>query len=139
MDPLPAIKLVDQKRRDLAKAQIDAAPEGWLATVREEKRRDRQNRPFWEIMGDLAKAEPEGRRWTKETWRDALMHATGHAIQFEMGIEGSGAFPIGFRSSQLTVPLMSQVIEAAFAYGSRHGVVFTIDKRRAAEMFGSAR
>lgn len=41
-----------------------------------------------------------------------------------------------FRSSKLSVSQMSQVLEYAFAYGSKHGVTFTIDRRRAAEVFG---
>jgi hypothetical protein len=115
---------------------IDRAPDGWVVTVREEKRRDEQNRLFWEVMGDLSKAQPEGRKWVKETWRDAIMHATGHAMAFEVGLDGTGAFPVGFRSSQLGVSQMSLCIEKAFEYGSRHGVIFTIDRRRCAELFG---
>lgn len=130
------VRLTGPAQRDLARRLVGLAPEGWIVSIREEKRRDRQNRLFWEVMGDLAKAEPEGRRWTKETWRDAILHATGHAIQFEMGLEGSGAFPIGFRSSNLSVRQMALCLEFAFAYGSRHGVVFTIDRRRAEELFG---
>lgn len=125
-------------QRAQAKALIDIAPDGYVVTVREEKRRDAQNNLFWEIMGDLSRAEPEGRKWTKETWRDAILHVMGHTIHFEMGLDGSGAFPVGFRSSKLTVSQMSMCIEYAFAYGSRHGVVFTIDRRRAEDLFGVA-
>lgn len=123
-------------QRALAKALIDTVPDGWVVKLGAEKRRDTQNRLFWEIMGDLSRAEPEGRRWTKETWRDAILHAMGHTIHFEMGLDGVGAFPVGFRSSHLTVSQMSMCIEFAFAYGAKHGVTFTIDRRRAEEIFG---
>jgi hypothetical protein len=132
------VKLTNPRNREHAKDLIDGAPDGWIVVVRGENRRDAQNRLFWEVMGDLSKAQPEGRRWTPETWRDAILHYTGHAIRFEIGLDGSGAFPVGFRSSQLGVSQMSLCLEAAFAYGSRHGVVFTIDRRRAAELFGLA-
>lgn len=138
MDKVPPIRLIGPKQRAYAHQLIDAVPDGWVVTIKEEKRRDKQNSLFWEVMGDLAKGQPEGRRWTKETWRDAILHATGHAIQFEMGLEGSGAFPVGFRSSCLSVSQMSQVMEFAFAYGARHGVIFTIDRRRMDEAFGRA-
>jgi hypothetical protein len=130
------IRLVGPAQRDHAKREIDRAPDGWVVTIREETRRDRQNRLFWEVMTDLSKAQPEGRCWTPETWRDAILHATGHTIRFEIGLDGSGAFPIGFRSSKLGVSQMALCLEYAFAYGSKHGVVFTIDRRRAAEVFG---
>lgn len=132
------IRLVGPAQRAFAKQTIDAAPDGWIVTVKEEKRRDAQNRLFWEVMGDLAKAEPEGRCWTKETWRDAILHAMGHQVQFAESLDGSGPFPVGFRSSKLSVPQMTMCLEYAFSYGSRHGVVFTIDRRRAAELFGVA-
>lgn len=135
MDKPSTIRLVGATQREHAKREIDRAPDGWVVTIREETRRDRQNSLFWEIMGDLAKAAPEGRRWTKETWRDAILHAMGHQVQFAESLDGSGPFPVGFRSSKLSVSQMTEVIEFAFAYGSKHGVVFTIDRRRAAEVF----
>lgn len=135
---METVRLTGERQRAHAKSLIDATPDGWTVTIREEKRRDAQNRLFWEVMGDLSKAKPEGRCWTRETWRDAILHATGHAIRFEVGLDGSGAFPVGFRSSHLGVSQMSLCLEYAFAYGSRHGVVFTIDRRRAEELFGVA-
>lgn len=132
------VRLLGPVQREFAKTLIDGAPDGWVMTLKEETRRDRQNRLFWEVMGDLAKAEPDGRRWTKETWRDAILHAMGHEIQFAPGLDGSGAFPIGFRSSHLSVSRMAEVLEYAFAFGAARGVVFTIDRRRAAEEFGRA-
>lgn len=130
------VRLVGPKQREYAKTLIDGAPDGWEVIIKEETRRDRQNRLFWEVMGDLAKAKPEGRRWTKETWCAAILHATGHEATFEIGLDNTGPFPVGFRSSQLTVSQMTMCLDYAFSYGSRHGVVFTIDRRRAAEMFG---
>ncbi len=56
-------------------------------------------------------------------------------MKFEVGLDGSGAFPVGFRSSQLGVSQMSLCIEKAFEYGAKHGVLFTIDRKRAAELF----
>lgn len=126
------------KNRDFVASVVLGAPDGWIVTVKEEKRRDAQNNLFWEVMTDLAKAEPDGRRWTKETWRDAILHACGHQVQFADSLDNSGPFPVGFRSSHLTVRQMSEVLEYAFAYGSARSVVFTIDRRRAAELFGVA-
>lgn len=124
--------------RDRVKAAdaVYTAELGTVVTLRKGSRTVEQNNLFWEVMMDLSIAEPEGRSWSKETWRDAILHASGWAVQFEQGLDDSGPFPVGFRSSALTKGQMSMCIEKAFEYGSRHGVVFTIDKRRYAEVFG---
>lgn len=132
------ITLRDMRDRRRAIEAVEQAPHGAIVSVRQGSRTVEQNNLFWECMSDLEKAEPEGRKWTKETWRDAILHATGHAVRFEIGLDGSGAFPIGFRSSHLSKAQMSLCLEFAFAYGSKHGVVFTIDRRRYEELFGVA-
>lgn len=129
------VRLIGPDQRAYAVRKVFLAPYGWVCTVRPPKRTNDQNDLFWEVMTDLSRAEPEGRRWTKETWRDAILHATGHAVQFEVGLEGAGAFPVGFRSSKLSVAQMSMCLDFAFAYGARHGVTFSIDRKRAAELF----
>jgi hypothetical protein len=135
---MKAIRITDQFQRAFARDMVDTTPFGWVVTFKEEKRRDAQNRLFWEVMDDLVRAQPEGIVWPKETWAAGILHATGHEMKFEKGLDGTGAFPVGFRTSQLGVSQMSLCIEYAFSYGARHGVVFTIDRRRAVEFFGLA-
>jgi hypothetical protein len=43
-------------------------------------------------------------------------------VAFAEGLDGSGPFPLGFRSSKLTKPQMSDLIETIFEYGARHNV-----------------
>jgi len=129
------ITLRDLRDRRRAIEAVEQAPHGAVVSIKQRTRSVEQNNLFWEVMSDLEEAKPEGRQWTKETWRDAILHATGHAIRFEIGLDGSGAFPIGFRSSHLTVAQMTLCLEFAFAYGAKHGVAFTIDRRRYEEAF----
>jgi hypothetical protein len=49
------------------------------------------------------------------------MAALGHEVKFEMGLDNQ-PFPIGFRTSKLTKPEMSDLIEFIYAYASKHGV-----------------
>jgi len=50
------------------------------------------------------------------------MHAAGHQVQFAEGLDGSGPFPVGFRSSHLSVAQMADLITVIQEYGDRHGV-----------------
>ena len=63
-----------------------------------------------------------GRRWTTDTWKAAFMHSLGHQCQFAEGLDGSGPYPIGFRSSRLNVQQMCDLIEVIYEYGARHSV-----------------
>ena len=98
-------------------------------TIREGKRSSDQNDKMWAMLSDVSNACPEGRQWPPETWKCAFMHALGHQVRFCEGIDGSGPFPIGFRSSRLTVRQMADLITTIQEYGDRHGVAWTLPER----------
>jgi hypothetical protein len=112
-------------QRDFAKRLIDAAPTNAVVTVREATRNNDQNARMWAMLSDVSRAKPEGRHWPTETWKAAFMHALGHQVQFAEGLDGSGPFPIGFRTSRLTVRQMADLITVIAEYGDRHGVKWT--------------
>jgi|GEM_PF-1235116 len=89
------------------------------------KRSDEQNDKMWAMLMDVARAKPEGRNWVPETWKCAFMHSLGHQVMFAEGLDGSGPFPIGFRSSKLSVGQMSDLITCIYRYGDEHGVQWT--------------
>jgi hypothetical protein len=95
-----------------------------VVTIRAATRSLDQNARLWAVLSDISRAKPEGRRHTPEVWKNLMMHACGHAVQFEMGLDGQ-PFPVGFRSSKLSKSQMSDLIEFAQEYGSRHGVVWS--------------
>lgn len=109
-------------QRAIAKRLIDMAPADGVVRISEPKRNEDQNAKMWAMLSDVARARPEGRRWTPETWKAAFMHSLGHQIQFAEGLDGSGPFPVGFRSSRLTVRQMADLITCIAEYGDRHGV-----------------
>jgi hypothetical protein len=49
------------------------------------------------------------------------MAALGHEVMFTMGLNDQ-PFPIGFKTSKLTKPQMSDLIEFIYAYGAQHNV-----------------
>lgn len=119
------IILVGEPQRMFAHRTIDAAPPGAVVTVREATRSGAQNDYMWALLSDVANARPDGRNWTPETWKAAFMHALGHQCRFCEGLDNSGPFPLGFRSSRLTKAEMADMLTAIIEYGDRHGVKWT--------------
>ena len=110
-----------QTQRDLAKRLIDAAPADGVVKISEPKRAVSQNARMWAMLSDVSRAKPDGRTHTPEVWKALFMHALGHETRFEMGLSGE-PFPIGFRSSRLTVRQMADLITFIAEYGDRHGI-----------------
>lgn len=108
-------------RANAMQAILDAG-ENYVVTIAQPTRSNDQNARLWASLADIAKASPEGRQWTPETWKCAFMHALGHQIRFAEGLDGSGPFPIGFHSSKLTVGQMADLITVIQEYGDRHEV-----------------
>ena len=108
-------------QRMLARQLIEQAPADAVVTIRPARRTLEQNAAFWAVLSDISRAKPEGRAHTPEVWKQLMMHACGHATQFEMGLNGQ-PFPVGFRSSRLSKAEMSDLIEFALAWGTDRGV-----------------
>ncbi len=131
--------LIGKSQRDFAKRLIDAAPVNGVVTVREATRSGEQNAKLWAMLSDISRAKPDGRRWTPETWKAAFMHSLGHQVQFCEGLDNSGPFPLGFRSSRLSVKQMADLITVIQEYGDRHGIAWTgpEDQQAGADQRGS--
>lgn len=115
------IRLVGETQRRYAHDLIERAPAGAVLNIREATRSTDQNRKMWAMISDISRAKPEGRTHTAEVWKCLFMAACGHAVQFEVGLDGK-PFPIGFSSSRLNKAQMSDLIESIYEYGARHGV-----------------
>jgi hypothetical protein len=110
------------EQQALACALIRAAPPDSVVQISAPKRTVPQNARMWAMLSDVARAAPEGRRWTAETWKAAFMHALGHEILWQPGLDGQTPFPAGFRSSRLSKAQMGDLITMIAEYGDRHGV-----------------
>lgn len=116
--------LIGPRVRQNALEAVRSAPPGYIVEIKEPKRSIEQNSLLWSLLGDLARAQPEGRNWTPETFKAAMMHYLGHQVMFAEGLGGTGPFPIGFRTSRLTKKQMTDLIDCILSYGAEHGVVF---------------
>lgn len=122
----PAVVLDGPQSLSVAMRLLDLAPEKAVVAVSPPKRTIPQNARLWAMISDVSRAKPEGRRHTPEVWKALFMHACGHEVQFEQGLDDMGSpFPVGFRSSRLNKKQMADLITFIRAYGDRHGVVWT--------------
>ena len=110
-----------EHQRRLAHQLIDKAPLDAVVKVSAAKRSDDQNAKMWAMLSDVSRAKPEGRMHIPEVWKCIFMAALGHEVKFEMGLDNQ-PFPIGFRTSRLTKPEMSDLIEFIYAYASNHNI-----------------
>ena len=115
------IRLVSRLNRERAKALIDQAPDRALVNIRPETRSSEQNNLLWALLSDVSRAKPDGRTHTPDVWKALFMQACGHAVQFEVGLDGK-PFPLGFRSSRMTKDQMTDLIEFILQYCAEKGV-----------------
>lgn len=113
-----------EHQRRLAHQLIDKAPINAVVKISPEKRSLSQNDKLWALLSDVSRQKPEGRMHVPELWKAIFMAACGHEVQFEHGLDGR-PFPVGFRSSLLTKPQMSDLIEFVISYGQQHGVIWS--------------
>jgi hypothetical protein len=116
------VRLTGQAQREYAKRLIDAAPDYAVVSIKAGDRTLEQNALMWSMLTEISQAKPDGRRWTPEVWKSAFLHSLGHQVQFAEGLDGSGPFPLGFRSSKLNKAQMSDLITVIQEYAARHGV-----------------
>ena len=115
------IILAGPSQRSFAKSMIENAPADAVVNIREAKRTLDQNAKMWAMLSDISRSAPEGRQWTTDVWKAAFMHALGHEIIWQPGLNGV-PFPAGFRTSRLNKEQMGDLITMILEYGDRHGV-----------------
>ncbi len=119
------IRLVGPRQREYAARLLQEAPDGYVMKIGEETRRDAQNRRLWAMAGDIQAQVESMAKFSKEDIKNRFMHALGVEMRFLPELEGAGMFPVGLRSSNLTVAQFSALIELMFEYGARNNVVWS--------------
>ena len=121
---VPPIKLVGPTQRDYARKCITEAPQDSIVTIKDATRTEEQNRKMWAMLGDVSRAEPMGRKHTDEDWKSIFMRALKYEIRFVQGLDDD-MFPVGMRSSQLTIKQMSELIEYMLWFGAEYDIVWS--------------
>lgn len=117
--------LVSEAVRGNCLVAVRMAPLNYVVRIEPHKRSLEQSAKMWAMIHDIARSKPEGRNWVAETWKAAFMHFLGHQVMFAEGLDGTGPFPIGFRTSKLTTKQMADLLTCIQEYGDRHQVKWT--------------
>ena len=124
-----SIRLVGDTQRAFACKSIAEAPAGYVVKIGAETRRDAQNRKLWPMLQDLQRQVPEMAAYALDDIKMRFLNALGTEMRFLPELEGQGMFPVGLRSSTLTVEQFSGLVELIYAYGAKHGVVWSEPKQ----------
>lgn len=122
------VRLTGPRQRAFAHQQIDQAPEDWVMKLGAETRRDAQNRLLWKLIAIIQEQVPETHGFSAEDMKLRFMNCLGTELRFLPELEGQGMFPVGLRSSTLTVQQFSALIELIYAWGARQGVIWPMPK-----------
>lgn len=125
MTKAQSVRIVGDTQRAFAKRLIDAAPIGWVMKLAAETRRDAQNRKLWPMLADIQRQVPGFDTYSTEDIKHRFMNALGTEMRFLPTLEGEGVFPVGMRSSTLTVAQFSALVELLYAFGAKHGVAWS--------------
>lgn len=100
---------------------IQAAQDGDVVTVGPATRSLDQNSKLWPMLGDIAKqVEWYGQRLSCDEWKDVF---TASLVKAKVipGLDG-GFVVCGQRTSTMSKPLFSELIELIYAFGADKGV-----------------
>ena len=113
--------LYDDRYRVKARQAITLADLGSVVTIEGPKRSLDQNAKLWAMLTDISEAQPHGIAQPPDVWKCSFMVACGHEIRTAKGINGE-TFPLGVKSSALTVKEMADLITFIYAWADEQGV-----------------
>lgn len=132
-DAIPRqVRFTGDTQRAYAKRLIDQAPQGWVMKLGAETRRDAQNRKLWPMLSDIQRQVPGFATFALDDIKLRFLNALGAELRYLPQLEGEGMFPVGLRSSTLTVHQFSALVELIYAFGAKHGVRWSEPRSEAA-------
>jgi len=123
-----SVRLIGSTQRSYAHELIDTAPIGHVMKLGAETRRDAQNRKLWPMLADIQSQVPDMRPFSQDDIKSRFLNALGTEMRFLPTLENDGMFPVGLRSSTLTVAQFSGLVELLYKYGAEHAVRWTNPK-----------
>lgn len=118
------VRLVGDTQRAYAKRLIEAAPSSpvHVMKIAEETRSDVQNKKLHAMITDIRRQVPDMAAYSMKDAKLRFMDALGAELRFLPKLEGQGHFPVGHRTSTLTVAQFSALVELLYKYGAENGV-----------------
>lgn len=107
---------------------IMSASDGMRVEIKERKRSLDQNAKLHSLLGDIAKQVPwAGKKRDTETWKRlmtaAWLRARGDQVEFLPALDGHGVDVVFCRTSDLTIPEVSELIEYINAWVVENKVI----------------
>lgn len=117
------IHLIGPSQLAYAHRCLDEVPAGYVMKLAKETRSDRQNRALHGWIKTLREALPDTfGQYTVEDCKLRLMNSLRIEMRFLPELDGQGLFPVGQRTSTLTVEQFSALQTIVIEYAARHGV-----------------
>ena len=119
------LRIITEKNRAELLHAVELAPLGAYFQLIDAPRTLAQNRMMWRLLSRIADQVTHcGEKWEPDDWRAGFLKAMGKKLRFMPALDGDGVVAIGYRSSKLSKPEMSEMIELMYSYGAEHGVEF---------------
>lgn len=119
---------IEARRRAAAYCMI--APEGSIAEFKDATRTIEQNSKLWPMLDDISKQVEWYKNWlSREEWKD-FFSAIILKQKVVPNMEGTGFIAVGGRTSKMSKKMFSEMIELIYAFGSEHGVVWSVGNRK---------
>jgi hypothetical protein len=113
----------DEARRRAIEA-IRCAPIGVMVEMKSPTRSLEANALMWQRLGELAAGvDWYGQKLTAEEWKDVLS-ASLREQKVVPGINRGQFVILGQRTSKMTVPEMTEMLDCISAFGAEQGVAF---------------
>ena len=120
---MPTVRLIGPSQRAYAAKLIADAPDGYVMKLAKETRSDRQNNALHGWIDILRKALPDTfGQFTVEDCKLRLMNSLRTEMRFLPALDGQGLFPVGQRTSILTVEQFSALQTIVIEYAARNGI-----------------
>lgn len=120
---MPTVRLIGPSQRSYAAKLIADAPDGYVMKLAKETRSDRQNNALHGWIDILRKALPDTfGQFTVEDCKLRLMNSLRTEMRFLPALDGQGLFPVGQRTSTLTVEQFSALQTIVIEYAARNGI-----------------
>ena len=124
---MTTIRLFGESQRTFAHQCIEKAIKDSYVTIKPPTRSTNQNALFWSLLGDVSKAEPMVRKHTPDDWKCIFMRALDYEVRFILGLDNN-PFPVGFRSSKMTVEQMNEMIEYIYWFTAKYEVPLSLNR-----------
>lgn len=119
--PIQNIILAGDRQRQWAIQKIQEAPQGYIVKIGEPTRSDRQNRLLHPLLQAIINAQPE--RWpSMEAIKLTFMDALNGELAMLPKLSGQGFFPVGRKTSTLSVTQFNALIELVHQYAAQHQI-----------------